>query len=297
MDGEKFYIVCPAFGEDFQESRNRRDYAHPIDSGIIKFLDNSVVNSVFGQLVEMIAESTYGPLIASGIPINEKTYPDVNILVDECVEKLQIKRPYVIISSGISGLNAMAFGSDEEPYIALSPLMVKVMNMQQLKFVIGHECGHVAMGHMVYHSVVSIAATFASAVPIIGPVVNKVGFLPLRAWSRRSEISADRAGLLCCGSCETAQRTLLQLALPFLDANEFNIEDYVDSADRYLKKGIIRKLNEFDDEHPIIPKRIHALEEFSASRKYYTLINEQPPSGAVVDEELEKRIEDIIKIL
>lgn len=299
MDKERFYVECPEFGRDFDlhSERARRDYAHPVDSGIIKFLDNPAVNSVFKQLVEMMSDSTHGQVVASGVVINEKNYPELNKLVEECVAELRIKRPYVIISSAISGLNAMAFGSDEDPYVALSPLLVKTLNPVQLKFVIGHECGHIAMGHMIYHTVISIAAMFASAVPIIGPAVNTVGALPLMAWSRRSEISADRAGLLCCGDCEAAQRTMLQLMMPFMDASRIDLDDYVNNADNYLKKGVIRKLNEFNDAHPIMPKRIHALSEFTSSAKYYKLTGREIPMGAISDSELENRVENIIRIL
>ncbi len=299
MEEQSFYVECPRFGDDFKtkSKKAKRDYAHPLDSGIIRFLDNSAVNSVFRQLVEMMADSTYGAVIASGIPINAANYPELNVLVEECVEKLGIKRPYVIISSCLSGLNAMAFGSDEEPYIAISPLMVKTLNPRQLKFVIGHECGHVAMGHMIYHTVISIAAMFASAVPLIGPIVNMVGTLPLMAWSRRSEISADRAGMLCCGECLTAQRTLLQLEMPFMDASAIDIEEYVSNSDKYLSKGIIRKLNEFDDAHPIIPKRIHALSVFTSSAKYYRATGQPVPAEAISDAALEEQTERIIKVL
>lgn len=297
--GGKFYVACPEFGQNFDTDKEKanREYAHPVDLQIIKILDNGVVNSVFKQLVEMMADSVYGSVIASGVMIHKKAYPEINILVDECVEKLNIKRPYVIISSAISELNAMAFGSDEEPYIALSPLMVKTMNPQQLKFVIGHECGHVAMGHMVYHSVVSISTAFAQSVPLLGPVMNMVGGLPLKAWSRRSEISADRAGLICCGDCDTAQRALVQLALPFMDAGEVDIADYVENADRYLKKGVIRKLNEYDDAHPIIPKRIQALKEFASSEAFYKITGNAVPDNAISDAQLNNRIEQIIKVL
>ena len=197
----------------------------------------------------------------------------------------------------VGALNAITFGSDEEPYIAISPLLLNVMDLEQLKFIIGHECGHIAMGHLLYHSVVSLATAFSTAIPIIGPIVNKVGILPLKAWSRRSEISADRAGLLCCNSCEVAKRTLLQLAIPFMDASKIDIDDYINNSEKYLQKGIIRKLNEFDDAHPIIPKRIHALDKFAKSEKYYKLTNQTIPVGAISDLELERQIEGIIKIL
>lgn len=299
MSREEIFIECPKFGGELNPwgDKARRDYAHPFDSTIIKFLDNPAINSVFKHLVEMMADSTWGPVVASGVEINDHNYPELNKLVNECVQTLNIHRPYVIISSALSGLNAMAFGSDDEPYVALSPLMVKTMNPTQLKFVIGHECGHVAMGHMIYHTVISIASVFASALPIIGPIINTVGTLPLMAWSRRSEVSADRAGLLCCGELEAAQRTLIQLEMPFMDASQIDIPEYVANSERFLKKGVLRKINEFDDAHPIIPKRIKALNVFTQSEKYYRITSQRVSNDLLSDHDLEHTIESIIKVL
>ena len=299
MSKGELLIKCPEFGGDQNSwgDTARRDYAHSLDSAIINFLDNPAINSVFKHLVEMMADSTYGPVVASGVAINDHNYPELNKLVNECVDTLNIHRPYVIISSALSGLNAMAFGSDDEPYVALSPLMVKTMSPTQLKFVIGHECGHVAMGHMVYHTVISIASVFASALPIIGPIINTVGTLPLMAWSRRSEISADRAGLLCCGDLEAAQRTLIQLEMPFMDASQIDIPEYVANSERFLKKGVLRRINEFDDAHPIIPKRIKALDVFTNSEKYYRVTSQKTSDNLLSDHELEHKIESIIKVL
>lgn len=299
MSRGEIFIECPKFGGEQNPwgDKARRDYAHSFDSTIIKFLDNPAINSVFKHLIEMMADSTWGSVVASGVEINDHNYPELNKLVNECVETLNIHRPYVIISSVLSGLNAMTFGSDDEPYVALSPLMVKTMSPTQLKFVIGHECGHVAMGHMVYHTVISIASVFASALPIIGPIINTVGTLPLMAWSRRSEISADRAGLLCCGELEAAQRTLIQLEMPFMDASQIDISEYVANSERFLKKGVLRKINEFDDAHPIIPKRIKALDVFTNSEKYYRITSQRTSEDLLSDHDLEHKIESIIKVL
>lgn len=299
MSENKFLVRCPQFGIDYaiRPIEARRDYAHPVDSTLIKFLDNPAVNSVFRQLIGIVADSTYGPVVASAIPISKSNYPEINRIVDDCVAELNIKRPYVVISNMISGLNAMAFGNDEEAYIAVSPLMVKMMSERQLRFVIGHECGHVAMGHMVYHTVISIATAFASAVPVIGPVVDMVGTLPLKAWSRRSEITADRAGLLCCGDSEVAQKALLQLEMPFMNPDDISLEGYVKGSDKYLKEGFIRRLNEFNDAHPIIPKRIHALQVFVSSEKYCRITGKPVPAGAIGEAELNQQTEEIIKII
>lgn len=295
-----FHVEAPEFSEDsftVKSTKVKRDYAHPVDAGIVKFLDNKAVNAVFKNLVEMLADSTYGPIIASGIRISNKTYPEIDTIVDDCVKELGIVKPYVIISSSIHGLNAMAFGSDDEPYVAISPLLAQTMSPEQIRFIIGHECGHIAMGHMVYHTVISIATNFASAIPVIGPIVQKVGTLPLMAWSRRSEITADRAGLLCCGNVNTAKRTLLQLEMPFMKAEKIDISEYVSNSEEYLNNGVLRRLNEFSNAHPIIPKRIQALDEFVRSNKYYHSIGKNAPADTIDDTALESSIENIIKVI
>lgn len=299
MTTEKFHIDCPEFDDNYEygNAKAKRDYAHPLDSTIIKFLDNKAINSVFKHLIEMVADSTYGPMVASGVPLNEKNYPEIDEIINECVSELGIKRPYTIVTNHISGINAMTFGSDEEPYIAISPLMIKTMSPLQLKFVIGHECGHIAMGHVMYHTVVNLATMFAQSVPVIGPIVSMVGTLPLMAWSRRSEISADRAGLLCCGDGEIAKRTLLQISMPFMDAGEINLNDYVENSEKYLEKGVLRKVTELNDAHPIIPKRINALNVFEKSEKYFKVTGKDVPVDAISDNALESKIEEIIKIL
>lgn len=303
MSNEIFKVECPAFEGDnwntdykTQHGKTRRDYAHPVDSGIIKILDNKLINSVFKPAIDMACDLQQGDAVATGVIVGDGNYPEIDKIVNECVSKLGINRPYVVVTSSISGINAMTFGSDEEPYIAISPLMIKTMSEEQLKFVIGHECGHIAMGHVVYHSVINAATNFASTIPVLAPVINAVGTVPLMAWSRRSEISADRAGLLCCGDAEIAKRTLLQITMPFMDADEINIDKYVEDSSKYLKKGLLRKANELSHAHPIIPKRIHALDEFVKSKKYFNLIEKTVPAEAYTDRELESKIEDIIKV-
>lgn len=304
MNYEKFIVKVPEFdphgdGVNYSDpfAKSKREYAHPLDSKIIKFLDNGAINGLFGSLVDMLSDSTYGPVIASGVKITDTTYPELNEIIDMCSKKLSIKRPYAIISHEIGGLNAMTFGSDEEPYIVLSPLLAKSMSKEQLKFVIGHECGHIAMGHMTYHTVVSIAANFAGAIPVIGPLISNGAALPLKAWSRRSEVSADRAGLLCCDDLEVAKRSLLQITMPFMDAKTVDIDDYVNNSERYLDKGLLRRIHEFSDAHPIIPKRIKALDLYVSSEKYCRVHNKPCLSTLLSDLQLEEKTEQIISVL
>lgn len=267
-------------------------FGHPIDSGIIKVLDNPMVNGIFRSYVNLNADAYMGQILATGITVNEQNYPEINKIVDECVSTLQIQRPYVVVSSQ-PGINAMTFGSDEEPYLVLTSLLVKIMSEDQLRFVIGHECGHIAMGHVMYHTAVSILSLIGNKSLLVG---KAVGFA-LNAWSRRSEITADRAGLICCGNVNVARKALIQLECAYRDANDFDIDAYTQNSKDYLSKGLLRKIGEYKSSHPLTPKRIEAITEFAKSSKYYEAMILPVPKDAVTDEKLTSKVEGILSVL
>lgn len=205
-------------------------YGHPVDSSIVKMLDTPFINDIFRGLVNLNADTAMGQMLASGIPVTTENFPELNMIVDECVEKLKIKRPYVVVTNQLSGLNAMTFGSDREPYIVITSLLNKLMDEDELHFVVGHECGHIAMGHVIYHAAASVLGGFSQLIPILGPVIYNTLSFPLNAWSRRSEITADRAGLICCGSLDVAKKTLIHLESAYTDSCNLDIDSYLDNS-------------------------------------------------------------------
>lgn len=274
----------------------KKNYAHPIDSGIIRVLDMPGVKKVFGSAVDALTDLNYSQILSSGILVNTKSFPEINDIVDHCVAVLGIKRPYVVVSNAIA-LNAFTVGSDEEPYIVLGNMLVRVMDEVKLRFIIGHECGHIAMGHVVYHSIVSMAGSFSNVIPVIGPVVYKTSSLALIAWSRRSEITADRAGLLCCLDEQEAKRALLQLQSGFIDANQLDIKTYVQNSKRYRRRSVLRRVNEFLEAHPPVSKRMEALDLFAQSELYYTAQGKEAPVNCISEHDLTGSVEHIIAVL
>jgi len=273
-----------------------RSYCHPIDASIIRALDNPAVNTVFRKALSIAADSSFGQMIATAIPVNEHSFPHLHEMVKHCADTLRIPMPYVVVSSAL-GFNAFTTGSDKEPYIVLGSMLVKALKEEQLHFVIGHECGHIAMGHVIYQSVVNVLTMLAKTVPILGEIVNSTAGIALNAWSRRSEITADRAGLLCCGDLEVAQRALLQLEMGLIDIKDANITDYLQSSKQYRNGGIIRRLGEYTQSHPMLSKRMEALELFMGSSLLHRIAGQKPPQNAIDDRELERRIEKLVRVL
>jgi hypothetical protein len=81
-------------------------------------------------------------------------------------------------------------------------------------------------------------------------------------WSRAAEITCDRAGLICCGDLDTAQRSLATLMTGGVAAlRGINIDEYVRQLNQ-VRSSPLRLLELFQT-HPLIPKRLEALRLFA----------------------------------
>lgn len=308
MERMEFKLESPSFEEYLHDheklersDHSRSDalnYAHPVDAGIIRILDLPLVNKSFSALLDVIIDAQYGVMLATGLRVDNQDVPMAQI-VKECAKTLEIEVPYTLISSSVSGLNAITVGTDNSVYIAISSLLQRMFSEDEVKFVVGHECGHIALGHTMYHTIVSTMSNFAEMIPIVGPVVYKLAAWPLKAWSRRSEISADRAGLLCCGDVRVACKALLRLEAGFASVENFDVDTYISNTANQLQNSQLGYLGELTADHPILSKRMEALMVFANSEKYYRITGKTPETSAILysDEELNYRTEQIVSVL
>lgn len=288
-------------GKDYMVSAEARGntlaFAHPVDTELIKALDSPAVNSVIGKLVQAKYDSSYSLALSTGIHITNKTYPDLYDVLVECANTLKIPVPYAVISSSVPGINACAAGTDQFSFIMISSLLPVLMNRDELKFIIGHECGHIALGHVIYHTAGSIIGNMGALLPLVGPYIAQTISLPLKAWDRRSEISADRAGLVCCGSLDVAQKALYKLEAGMLGNVSIDIDEYIRESENLLNGSLIGKYSELKLEHPLLPKRMKALGYFAHSRPYAEFMGFDAPADWIGREKLNMETEKILEIM
>jgi hypothetical protein len=303
---QQLQMICPAFQEEggqqqIASPRDRRtaEYAHPVDVRMMRILDQPYIRDAVSAIVSFNIDSNYGLDLASGVNINEKTNPELYKILADCSARMGIPVPYTIISSSVSGINACTMGSDKFSFISLSNFLSALMSQDELSFVLGHECGHLSLGHVVYHTAATIFGSAASFIPVIGPVIGKAISYPLLAWCRRSEISADRAGLICCRNINTAKRALFKLEAGFSHMNDVDIDSYLANSRDMMNKVTFGRFRELFMSHPIIPKRIEALDLFSRSQLYYRAICKPFSEGdeLISDAALEKQTEAIISTI
>ena len=129
---------------------------------------------------------------------------------------------------------------------------------------IGHECGHIHNSHVVYLTALNFLTQIAGV--FVGWVVEPA-LVALRAWSRRAEITSDRAGMLCAKDTAVAERALTKLALGSRKLyEEFNLDAFLEQYEEG-KDGIGKYMEAFAT-HPWLPKRVLAMREFAKSELY-----------------------------
>lgn len=229
-------------------------------------------------------------LLGHAVKVGPNQFPRIHNIVKHCAETLGIAAPVLyIVNSPI--VNAATYGTNDDSFIIVHSALIDQMDHDELTSVIGHECGHVHNSHVVYLTALHYLTRMASQYVrwIAGPAM-----VALAGWSRRAEVTCDRAGLLCAKSLDASTRALTRLALGSQKLySELNVEAFLDQH-REGADGIGR-FAEMTATHPWLPKRILALRAFADSSLYR---GHAGLAGAgLTMEEVDQQVHDVIKIV
>ena len=240
--------------------------------------------------VRMFKSFGKADLLGRGVKVGPNQFPRVHRLGLKCARTLGITPPTIyIVNSPI--LNAATYGTNEDAFVLINSALVDHMSDAELLCVIGHECGHIHNNHVVYltalHYLTNIAGLFVRN-------LGMPALLGLRAWSRRAEITCDRAGVLCAGDLSVALTALTKLALGSQKLySELNIEAFLEQHQE--AKTSLGRYTEAFSSHPWLPKRVLALKAFSESqlyRKHAGLGND-----GLSMQQVDERVHGIIKVV
>jgi uncharacterized tellurite resistance protein B-like protein len=158
--------------------------------------------------------------------------------------------------------------------IALSSRVVEAFTPEELRFVVGHELGHLVLDH------------FRIPMPALarledraGPLVSRRNALRLYLWARSAEHSADRAGLVCAGDSTAAVRGFFKLASGLSSSEvQTDLEAYAQQVESLASAPEARQKPRDDDDtldcfstHPYSPLRVRAVVAFSRTDHYRAL--------------------------
>lgn len=206
-------------------------------------------------------------MLGNAVKVSERQFSRLHAITRECADTLQIPVPTVYIVSSPQ-MNAGTYGTHDESFIMVHSAMVDHYTDDELRMVIGHECGHIHNSHVVYLTTLHYLTRMAGA--FVRWVVEPAVFA-LRAWSRRAEITCDRAGMLCAKDAQVSARALTKLVIGSRKLyDEFNLDAFLEQYEEG-KDSIGRHMEAFAT-HPWLPKRVLAMRVFEESALYKSAV-------------------------
>jgi Zn-dependent protease with chaperone function len=172
--------------------------------------------------------------------------------------------------------NAGAYGIDK-PFIVIHSAAVELLDDDELRVLLSHELGHVLSGHALYRTIAAILALISlGALPVLASLVVLPVRLAFLEWSRKSELSADRAGLLGGQDIVVAQRLDRKMAGGGRGdgfAGQLNVDAFMQQAHEYAAAGegldvVYKALSTLALTHPMHTVRAAELQRWVGSGDY-----------------------------
>ena len=265
-------------------SISSRAWEHPADRGALVALRklrgfDVILKQLSGFLNERAIRML---LLGSAVRADERQFARVYRLYREAGEALDAGPLPELFIRADPIINAMAIGLDK-PVIVLNSGLVDVMDDDELRFVLGHELGHVLSGHAVYRTMLGVLLALSNTALIIpfGALGVRALVAALLEWQRKSELSGDRAGRLAGQPPEAALRAHMKMAsggkIDELDAEAFLAQAVEYQANDDVRDVLLRVLMVETMTHPFAVVRAGDLDRWVASGGYRAILDGDYP--------------------
>jgi hypothetical protein len=197
----------------------------------------------------------------------DETCPAVVAAAQRAGRALGVALPPIYLASAESAERGHTLGTDDEPCIVLNRALIDQMSdrLSELELValVGHYLGDVQNNHVAYTTALYYLTRSAASFVrwIVRPAV-----VALQAWSRRAQITCDRAALLCTMDLDATIAAMVKVELGPQVAGDIDIEPYLQEL-AVAGRGL-GKYAELFRSHPLLPKRVNALRLFAESSLY-----------------------------
>jgi len=261
-----------------------RAYEHPADRSALVALRKltgfdtllKILNGLFNERAMRLQ------FLASSVKVSERQFPHIHEMLRDGAYILDMDKIPELFVTQNPLVNAMALGTNT-PFIVLNTAVVDLMDAEELRFVIGHELGHVLSGHAVYRTMLYNLIQLATRVAWM-----PLGYIGLRAiiwgleeWYRKSELSCDRAGVLAGQDVDAARRALMKTAggsrLAEMNADAFHEQAHEYDAVPDLRDSLLKLLQLQGMTHPFAVVRFAELDRWANSGEYERILGGDYP--------------------
>ncbi len=250
-----------------------RAWEHPADKAALAALRklpvfDEVLRKLFGFFGEKPIRLAFQ---ANAVKVSANQFPRIHGLYQDVLRTLDVEEHYDLFISQTPIVNAGAYGMDE-PFIILNSGTVSLLDDEELSYILGHELGHILSDHVLYRTMTVLLIQLAGmGFPIVGLAARAV-LVALLEWSRKSELSCDRAGLLSVQDPEVVMRTMLKMAGGG-DLEQMNLQEFIKQAEEYRDSGdvadqVFKILNLMGTTHPFWVLRVSEIRAWIESGAY-----------------------------
>ena len=277
------------------------EYEHLFDAKALDSLQgtpglDTVVRQYNKHAIERLMKIQY---TGSHIRVTGENFPKLYRLLDQVCDTINLPaRPDLYISWDYS-INGFTVGVDH-PIIVLNSGAIDLLSDDELLYLIGHEIGHVKSRHALYHQM-------AQALPILSNIlgeatlgIGKLLSMPLQLalfrWSRMSEFTADRAGLLACQDPSVAASVMMKWSgVPIRYYGDIKLKSFLEQARQFqsLDYESINKafkiLVVMNQTHPCSVMRAAELMNWIESGEYQRVVDRATSSRLHVREDGDRK--------
>jgi Zn-dependent protease with chaperone function len=225
-------------------------------------------SAIFVPLVVIVgyfaSRRNHHDLIAQAQRVTLESTPQLMPLIEVNSARLQVEPVDVFIVPS-NRLNAYTFGMDSPKAVVLYSPLFNIMDRDEIQFILGHEMGHVKLGHTVLNTLVGGMAGIPSSYGALA-----IMELAFRWWNRACEYSADRAGVLACANPAKAISALVKLEAGPAALTQAGMQaaiQHIETED----DDILQNITELLASHPMVAKRVDEIRKFAGSQEYPTL--------------------------
>lgn len=217
---------------------------------------------------EAAADSTAARrrLLLSALALDARMAPEPARALERAKSVLGLAIPvelYCVSDTRINAFAAPPVDSERGPLLlGLTSEAIERLDSGELAFVLGHEIGHVLLGHFQL-SVADLAGA---------DDVAPADLARLAAWMRYAELSADRVGLLVCDDFDTAVRAFFKLTSGLTQARYLgHAQTHASQLAKIRGSDLESSPEDWFLTHPYSPLRVKALDLFARSETFHSL--------------------------
>ena len=265
-------------------------WSHPADQTALTALKaipgvESLLQKFIGATSETSIRLIY---LASAVRVSPRQFPRVEALLKEACHILDAPEVPELYVAQTPFFHAGAIGV-ERPFIVLDAPALETLTEDEILCVIGQELSHCLSGQVLYKTLLQVllkSMVLALQVPLGATALMGI-ITALMEWNRKSELSADRAGLLVVQDPAISYSLLMKMA-GGPQANRMDVNEFFVQAAEYEGAGnafthVHKLLNVIFASHPFPVVRLSELQAWVNSGAYGHILSQNYQTRA--DEE------------